>query len=430
MLINTSVFMPSDAAAAARHALNPVSAGLIGSRILALAARVRALKAGGAQICDLTVGDFSPRQFPVPAALSEHTAAALRDGQTNYPPADGIAELKQAVADYYAAKLNLRYPPNAVCVGSGARPPLYATWRLFVEPGDRTVSFLPAWNNGYYAHLNQADHVFVPTTAEANFFPTVEQVAQVLPGARLIVLNSPLNPTGTVIDPEVLRGIATLIVEENARRGDARPCMLMFDQVYWMLTAPGFTHTSPVSLVPEIAPYVIHVDAISKCFAATGLRVGWAVMPPYLQPKMGALIGHMGAWAPKPEQIATAWLLQRPDLVDEYMDQMKAGVGARLDRLYQGVAAMAAEGLPVRAIQPQGAIYLSLHVDLIGRGFSTNQEICDWLIDEAGVAVVPFQAFDLMEETGWFRMSVGAVGLDELDGALERLRAALRSRVG
>lgn len=430
MRIDTSAFMPTDAAAAARHALNPISAGLLGSRILALAARVKALQARGAQICNLTVGDFSPRQFPIPEALSEQTAAALKDGQTNYPPADGIPELKEAIVHYYADKLGVVYPASGVCVGSGARPPLYATWRLFVEPGDRTVSFLPAWNNGYYAHLNQADHVFVRTTAEDNFFPTVQQVAAVLPGARLIILNSPLNPTGTVIDPEVLKGIATLIVEENRRRGGDRPCMLMFDQVYWMLTAPGFQHVSPVALVPEVAPYVVHVDAISKCFAATGLRVGWAVMPPYLQPKMGALVGHMGAWAPKAEQVATAWLLRHPEVVDAYMATMKAGVAARLDRLYQGVAALQAEGLPVRAIQPQGGIYLSLHVDLIGRGFDTNQQICDWLIDEAGVAVVPFQAFDLMEESGWFRMSVGAVGLDELDGALDRLGKALRSRRG
>ena len=119
---------------------------------------------------------------------------------------------------------------------------------------------------------------------------------EILPQASLVVLNSPLNPTGTVIQKSVLKEIATAIVEENQRRSD-RPVMLLFDQVYWMLLEEGQEHWSPVQLVPEIAPYTIHVDAISKCFACTGLRVGWAVLPPHLQPKMKALIGHMGAWA-------------------------------------------------------------------------------------------------------------------------------------
>ena len=114
-----------------------------------------------------------------------------------------------------------------------------------------------------------------------------------------MVMNSPLNPTGTVIDKEVLRGIAQAIVDENTRRGDARPCMLMWDAVYWQLTKDEHPFYSPVQLVPEIAPYVVHIDAISKNFSATGLRVGWAVLPPYLQTKM-AVIGHMGAWAARP----------------------------------------------------------------------------------------------------------------------------------
>ena len=103
-------------------------------------------------------------------------------------------------------------------IGSGARPPLYATWRLFVAPGDRTISFLPAWNVGYYAHLCQADHHFIPTTAENNFHPTVEQVTRALPNTKLVVLNSPLNPTGTMISKETLTGIAQAIVDVNKKR--------------------------------------------------------------------------------------------------------------------------------------------------------------------------------------------------------------------
>ena len=147
-----------------------------------------------------------------------------------------------------------------------------------------------------------------------------------------------------MIGKDVLAGIAQAIVEENRKRVAKRPVMLLFDQVYWMLTEPGQRHWSPVELVPECAPYVIHVDAISKCFAATGLRVGWAVLPPFLQQKMKALIGHMGAWAARPEQLATAWLLNEPARIEAYMKGMQSAVSERLNTLYHGIKRMRSKG--------------------------------------------------------------------------------------
>lgn len=418
--------LPADTDAAASQALTEVMGGMRGSQILAIASAVRKMQAEGRTVCNLTVGDFKPAEFPVPEGLVTQTQAALAQGQTNYPPSDGLPELRQAIADFYKRDLGLDYGMESVVVCSGARPVLYGTWRLFTNPGDKTVSFLPAWNVGYYAHLNQTDHHFIRTTPDNNFFPTVQQVREALPGTRLMVLNSPLNPTGTVIDPEVLRGITEALVEENKRRGDAPPCMLMYDQVYWMLDSDDHPHASPVQLVPEAAPYVIHIDAISKAFAATGLRVGWAVMPPYIQPKMKALIGHMGAWAARPEQLATAWLLNHPEEIAAYHQTMKSAIDDRLNKLYQGITSMRDQGLPVDAIAPQGAIYLSFRVDLVGRGFDNNEAIRAYILEEAGMAVVPFQAFDLPEESGWFRISIGAVGLDELDDCLVRLESAIR----
>jgi aspartate aminotransferase len=228
-----------------------------------------------------------------------------------------------------------------------------------------------------------------------------------------------------VISPDVLRALAQALVEENA--GRARPCMLLFDQVYWMLTAEGVQHANPVALVPECAPYVIQVDAISKCFAATGLRLGWGVLPPALQRSMKSLIGHIGAWAPKPEQLATARFLRQPGAMADYLDSMRSAVNQRLYALYDGVMALKAEGLPVDAVAPQGAIYLSFRVNLVGRkGFADNEAIRLFLLDKAGVGAVPFQAFDHQQDDGWFRLSVGAVGMDDIEGALARLQAALR----
>jgi len=141
---------------------------------------------------------------------------------------------------------------------------------------------------------------------------------------------------------------------------------------------------------------------------------------------MKGLIGHMGSWAPKPEQLATAWFLEKPELVKTYMDQMNEQVERRLHALWNGIQEMKSQGLPVDAVAPQGAIYLSFKVDLIGDMFPTNESIRKWLLEEAGVAVVPFQAFDMPEESGWFRMSIGAVSMQDITGALSRLKLALQ----
>ncbi len=423
MSIDIAKYMPAEPARAARSALTPMAADMPGSQILDIARQVGQMKAEGREIFDLTIGDFRTPHFEVPRQLAERMAVAVREGETHYPAPDGTPELKEAIARHYSRELGLDYGPEAVCVGSGARPPIYAAWRLFVEPGDRTVSFVPGWNVGYYAYLSLSDHHFVATRPQDRFFPTVARAAEAMRGARLVTLNTPLNPTGTTISREVITGIAKALVEEN--RGRERPCMLLLDQVYWMVRAEGVQHYHPVALVPECAPYVINIDAISKSFAATGLRVGWAVLPPYLQPAMKSLVGHMGSWAPRPAQVATSWFLNHPQEMHAYMAEHAKHIGRRLKRLYDGILAIRRKGLPVGIIPPYGAIYLSFRVNLFGQGFDTNEQIRRWLLDHAGLGVVPFQAFDLPQDSGWFRMAVGAISLEDIDRMLERLESAL-----
>jgi aspartate aminotransferase len=404
--------------------LSDLARGVIGSEILRIAAEIRALKAKGAEICNLTVGDFDPAQFPAPAALLDGMRAALAAGQTNYPPSDGVIQLREAVARYYAQRLDLSYPVDSVLITGGARPLLYGSYRTVLDPGDVVVYPVPSWNNNHYAYLCGARAVEIPVRAEANFFPTVEDLRPHLPYARLILLNSPLNPTGTAIDPHVLQTICEAIVAENRRRErtGAKAAWLCYDQVYWQLVFGGAKHVTPPEVCEEVAPYTIILDAASKSFAATGLRVGWAVMPPAARQRMADILGHVGAWAPRPEQVAMAALLDDGATVDAYLAEMRPRVAARLDRLAAGFAAMRTGGLPVEVIAPQGAIYLSVRIALPGR---TNEETRKLLLDRAGLAVVPFQAFGLREDSGWFRISVGAVSLTEIDAALPRVRAAL-----
>ena len=407
--------------------------GLTGSEILAIAAEIRALKAGGAQICNLTVGDFDPAQFPVPEKLRREVVAALEAGQTNYPPSEGLPELRSAVCRLYRRDLDLAYEPSNVLVAGGARPLLYVTYRTLLDPGERVVYPAPSWNNNHYAHMAGAEGVPVPCSADARFLPTAEVLARHLRKARLLLLNSPLNPTGTAFEPEVLAEIARAVLAENeARRARGeRALFLLYDQVYWKLCFPPARHVTPTALVPALEPFTIYVDAISKAFAATGLRVGWAAGPADVIERMSAVLGHVGGWAPRAEQLGTARFLDDPDQCQRYLERFQAAVATRLQRLFSGFEALRARGHPIEAIPPMGAIYLSVRIDLTGRRTSagevlrTSEDVRRYLLREAALAIVPFRAFGVDTDEGWFRLSVGAVTLDEIEAALPRRERAV-----
>lgn len=417
-----------------RRSISQMARGLVGSEILRIAGNVRALVAQGQAISNFTVGDFAPSQFPIPELLRQAAIDAYGAGKTNYPPSEGISSLRQAVAKLYEEQLGLRYPLDCIQITSGARPGLCAAYAVLVDPGETVVYPVPSWNNEHYSHMVGAKKVELPTRAEDGFLPTAALLEPHISTARLISLNSPLNPAGTMIAPEELRRICELILAENARRQKSgeRLLYLVYDQIYWTLQFGEVAHVTPVELAPEMAAYTVFVDGISKSWAATGLRVGWMVGPTHIINRAKAYLAHVGAWAPHPEQEATAQILNNVSVLDEFSANMHKEVRARLDRFYAGVQEMKAAWLPIDAIAPQGAIYLSVKFDLIGRTvngnlLSTNSQIGDLLLSEAGCAVVPFQAFGLQEESGWMRLSVGAVSLDDVERALPRIRALLEA---
>lgn len=408
--------------------------GMIGSAILKVAAEIRALAAEGRGICNLTVGDFSPAEFPIPVGLGRRVQDALRAGETNYPPSNGLPVLRESVAAFYREWLGLDFPLESVLIMAGARPAIYSAFRVLVDPGDRVVFGVPSWNNGYYCQLVGALPIPVSCDASTSFLPTRRMLERAVRGARLLSLNSPLNPTGTAFDADTLAAICDLVLEENARRSPSeRPLFFLYDQIYWMLTFGGTHHVNPISLRPEIAPYTVLVDGISKAFAATGLRVGWLLGPADLVARMSDFNGHVGAWAPRPEQAATAAFLRARDEIETYHDTMKGGVQARLDALYHGLTRLRDQGLPVDATAPAGAIYLSARFALNGRRtpdgrtLLTNEDVRSYLLREAGFAVVPFQAFGVEEDSGWFRLSVGACSVPEIEAVLPCIEAAIRA---
>ncbi|WP_246455264.1 pyridoxal phosphate-dependent aminotransferase [Hymenobacter citatus] len=409
-----------------------MAGSLIGSEIIKIGNEVNDMIRKGEQICNLTIGDFTPSIFPIPEQLRDNITAAYAAGHTNYPPANGTLDLRTAAADFLRQRLSLAYSPNDLLVAGGSRPLIYATYLALVDPGDKVVFPTPSWNNNHYCHLSGAEAVMVETLPENNFMPTAAELAPHLPGATLLALCSPLNPTGTMFTRQGLLEICDLVVAENQRRQPGeKPLYLLYDQIYWMLTFGDAQHFDPVSLRPELRDYTIYIDGISKCLAATGVRVGYAFGPAVVIDKMKAILGHVGAWAPKAEQMATAAYLANDAAVDAFIPTFKTKLQQSLTTLYDGLQNLKAQGYPVDAIVPMGAIYLTAKLDVLGKTtpagqqLTTTKELTSYLISEARLALVPFSAFGTSDTAPWFRMSVGGASLESIEAALPRLQAAL-----
>jgi aspartate aminotransferase len=414
-------------------ALSPLVNGLPRSGILKIANEIRTLIDAGRPVVNLSVGDFDPRYFPIPDRLLQGIQQALAGGATNYPPPPGVVSLRQAVSDSVERACGVRYPLESILIASGGRPILYGAYHTVLAPGDTVVYAVPSWQNEAYVWLSGATPVIVEAKSENGFQPTLDELAPHLRSARLICLCSPGNPTGTAMDPETFRVILEAVVEENERRrygGTERPLFVLHDQIYGSLGVRDDKHRYAAALVPESAPYVMVMDGASKAFAGTGIRVAWLLAAPAIARKMGELLGHVGTWAPHAEQVGVAELLNDVDAVHAYRQTMDQKVRERLEAVYTGFAAMRADGLPVDCIYPDGAIYVSLQFQLRGKRFEgrvieDNETIRTLLLEEAGVALVPFQAFGLLKETGWFRVSVGAVSMQEIAALFPRVRALL-----
>ncbi|WP_165838149.1 pyridoxal phosphate-dependent aminotransferase [Pontibacter arcticus] len=413
--------------------VSKMAQNLIGSEIIRVAGEVNAMIANGEQICNLTIGDFDPSIYPIPEKLKTEITKAYEQGHTNYPPANGVAVLRKAVAAFTQKHLGLSYPENDILVAGGSRPLIYATYLAIVDPGDKVIFPTPSWNNNHYCHLSGATPVMVETQSENNFMPTAADVKPHLKGATLLALCSPLNPTGTMFSKKDLEEICDLVLEENKSRSEnEKPIYIMYDQIYWMLTFGAAEHFDPVSLRPDLREYVVYIDGTSKAFAATGVRVGYAFGPANVMDKMKSILGHIGAWAPKAEQMATAAFLNQQEEVDSFLEEFKPKVKESLEVLYKGFKDLKAEGHAVDAIVPMGAIYLSVKMDLAGKTtpegktLQTSQDITIYILHEAKLAVVPFSAFGSGSDVTWFRLSVGGASLEAIQSSLTTLRAALQ----
>lgn len=405
---------------------------LSGSEIIKIAGEINELKKQGQNIANLTIGDFDANIYPIPAELRDGIIDAYHHNQTNYPPADGMLSLRESVSGFLKKRMDLDYAPNQILISGGSRPLIYSTYLALVDPGDWVVFPAPSWNNNHYCDLTGAEAIIVPTRAENNFMPTADELRPHLKGATLLALCSPLNPTGTMFSKKDLEEICDLVIAENASRpADQKPLYLLYDQIYSQLTFGEYQHYDPVTLRPELKDYTVFVDGGSKCFAATGVRVGWGFGPAAIVNHMKAIVGHMGAWSPKAEQVAMADYLSNETYVDTYLDELKTNIQASLSTLHEGIQQLKADGFSVDSIEPMGAIYLTVRVDYIGKTTAEGQvlhnsaDVNFYLIKEAGVALVPFSAFGTGDDVSWFRASVGASTLQEISELAPRIKTAL-----
>ena len=412
--------------------LSHLSETLIGSEIVKLGGEIREKIRQGEKIYNFTVGDFDPAIFPIPQALEDQIVEAYRKHFTNYPASEGNLDLRNALVAFLKEREALDFTTDEILVAAGGRPLIYTVFRAIVDKGDKVIYAVPSWNNNHYTHFLEAQHAVVEATAANHFMPTASDIRPHLNGTTLISLCSPQNPTGTTFTKEGLEEICDMVLEENAKRGPGeKKLYVLYDQMYWHLTYGDIKHYNPVSLRPAMKEYTVFIDAISKVFAATGVRVGWSMGPAAIINKMKAINSHLGAWAPMAEQKAVASFLFEKEKIDKYLLAFKSAVEKRLAAIHEGFQLLKTSGHKVDSIAPQAAIYLTIQLDLVGKTtaggsvLKSQADVTAYILTEAKIAVVPFYAFGAPENSPWYRLSVGTCKFEEIEDMLAQLKTSL-----
>ncbi len=369
--------------------------------------RARVLRKQGVDVVSFAAGE---PDFDTPEVIKEGAVAAIREGFTKYTHPAGIPELRAAIAARLREEYGAAYDPEEIVVTAGGKPALYFAFRTLCEPGDEVLIPVPAWVSYIeQIRLAGARPVIVPTEASEAWQPLPERVAPLItPRTRAIVLNSPHNPTGTVYTRETLDGLVAL----SARHG----FVLLSDEIYESMVYDGARHLCMPGVWPEARDRIVLLNSMSKTYAMTGWRLGYAAAPRPAASGIAAMQGHL---AGNPNSItqkaALEGLLRRVDpaeMVAEY-DRRRRFVMARLNEL---------PGITCRT--PQGAFYAFPDVRGVlaqNGGPTTSVALAEYLLERAHVALVPGEAF---EAPGYVRISY-ATSMARLEQGLERIAQAL-----
>jgi aspartate aminotransferase len=384
---------------------------------MAAAARARALRARGMDVISLSLGEPG---FATPTHVIEAAHQAALRGETKYPPVNGTPALIEAVQTKFARDNGLHYGADQIIVGHGARQIIFDALTASLEPGCEIVIPAPYWNAyPLIARMAGAVPVFVPCAAEDDFLPRPEAIAAAItPHTRWVILNFPGNPTGAVCSAAHVTALADILRPHGS-------IWIMADDIYEHLIHDGSPHATMAAVAPDLTDRVLTVSGVSKTYAMTGWRVGFAGGPARLIRAMSRVQGQStGGVSPVAQAAAVAALAGPQDLVD-VMRRTYATRGRKM--------AAALSALPgVCCAVPQGAFYVFPNISGLlgqhtptGRVIHTDADFADALLEDAGVACVHGTAFGA---PGHMRLSTAAddASLDEASRRIAAFCAALR----
>ncbi len=354
---------------------SPALGGLQPSMTLAITAKAKALRAAGQEVFAFSAGE---PDFDTPEHIKEAAIQALRDGKTKYTPASGLPELREAIAEKLKQENGIPCAPDQVIVAPGAKFSVFSAIAALCGPGDQVLLPTPAWLS--YAEMIRAagaEPVFVPSPAEEDFRLNPDTLRrQITPRTKLLVLNTPTNPTGGVYDRPRLEAILETAV--------ANGFMVLADEIYEKLVYDGVEHVSIASLGPEAADHTVTVNGFSKAFSMTGWRLGYSVSPPWLSGRIAALQSHSTSNATTFAQYGALAALRGPQAPIEAMRQAFEQRRNRIFELLQAIP-----GMKVR--KPRGAFYIFPEIRELGLD---SMRFAERLLAAKNVAVIPGKPFN------------------------------------
>lgn len=380
------------------------------SPTLAMTATAKAMAAQGIDVVDFSSGE---PDFDTPEPVKAAAEAAIRAGFTKYTPSSGIDELRQAIADKLLAEQGLRYEKAQILVSCGAKHSLYNVAEALLEAGDEIIIPTPYWvSYADQALLNDASPVLLPTKEDEGYAINPDELQKlVTPRTKAIIVNSPCNPTGATYDKRTLEAIATIAVKHNL--------LIISDEIYEKVLYDGATHISIATLGPEVAERTVIINGVSKAYAMTGWRIGYAAGP---KPLLTAMANIQSQSTSNPCSISQKAAVAALKLGGPFTEMMVVEFDRRRKVMVERLNAI--PGVSCR--MPGGAFYAFPNIGgVLGRTgpngpVASPQALANYLLKEAHVAVVPGEPFGSQHH---IRLSY-ATSMDTITKGLDRIAAA------
>lgn len=368
------------------------------SATVAVTSRALELKRQGIDVISMSVGE---PDFDTPPHIKQAAIEAIESGKTKYTPVSGIPELREAISEKFSRENGLHYAPDCVTVTSGGKQALFNAFFALLNPGDEVLIPAPYWvSYPEMVALAGGVPVEVPTTPEAGFMLDLDVLAsKITPKTRMIVLNSPGNPTGAVFTPAILQGVAALAQQHNL--------MIVTDEMYEHLVYDA-EQVSIGTFAPE---HTLTINGASKAYAMTGWRIGYAGGPKAVIAAMNALQSQSTSNASSISQYAALAALVQHEATKQFIDMARHAYRERRDVIVKGLNDL---GLPTPT--PHGAFYVMANTDRI---HENELEAARIILDEAKIAVVPGTDFAAPHQA---RLSY-ATSMENIQEVLKRLAA-------